>query len=111
MSPFLVGDKLGESAPSNFCARLPNSIVLYYSRMHSCYIVGIEDLCSKRDEVQRQILEEEEEKRKIQNDIRILTERLAQVNESLAQKIATRSDYDQTIAETEAAYKKVQFEA
>ncbi len=68
---------------------------------------GIEDLCSKRDEVQRQILAEEEEKRKIQNDIRILTERLAQVNESLAQKIATRSDYDQTIAETEAAYKKV----
>lgn len=65
-------------------------------------------MCSKRDEVQRQILVEEEEKRKIQNDIRILTERLAQVNESLAQKIATRSDYDQTIAETEAAYKKVQ---
>ena len=70
---------------------------------------GIEDLCSRRDEVQRQILEEEEEKRKIQNDIRILTERLAQVNESLAQKIATRSDYDHTIAETEAAYKKVCF--
>ena len=70
---------------------------------------GIEDLCSRRDEVQRQVLEEEEEKRKIQNDIRILTERLAQVNESLAQKIATRSDYDHTIAETEAAYKKVCF--
>ena len=68
---------------------------------------GIEDLCSKRDELQRQILEEEEEKRKIQNDIQILTERLAQVNESLAQKMATRSDYDHTIAETEAAYKKV----
>lgn len=68
---------------------------------------GIEDLCSKRDEVQTLILEEEEEKRKIQNDIRILTERLAQVNESLAQKIAVRSDYDHTIAETEAAYKKV----
>lgn len=64
-------------------------------------------MCSKRDELQRQILEEEEEKRKIQNDIRILTERLAQVNESLAQKIATRSDFDHTIAETEAAYKKV----
>ncbi len=32
---------------------------------------------------------------------------MAQVNESLAQKMATRADYDQTIAETEAAYKKV----
>ena len=77
--------------------------------MLSFFLLGIEDLCSKRDEVQRQILLEEEEKRKIQNDIRILTERLAQVNESLAQKIATRADYDQTIAETEAAYKKVDY--
>lgn len=68
---------------------------------------GIEDLCSKRDELHRQILQEEEEKQKIQNDLRILTERLSQVNESLARKIATRNDYDKTIAETENAYKKV----
>ena len=40
---------------------------------------GIEDLCAKRDDLHRQILQEEEEKQKIQNDIRILTERLAQV--------------------------------
>lgn len=78
-------------------------VFLWRLNVHS----GIEDLCSKRDEVQHQILTEEEEKRKIQNDIRILTERLAQVDESLAQKIATRSKFDQTIAETEAAYKKV----
>lgn len=70
-------------------------------------ILGIEDLCSKRDELHQQILQEEEEKQKIQNDIRILTERLAQVNESLAHKIGTRNDYDRTIAECETAYKKV----
>ena len=40
---------------------------------------GIGDLCAKRDDFHRQILQEEEEKQKIQNDIRILTERLAQV--------------------------------
>ncbi len=68
---------------------------------------GIEDLCSKRDEVHKQILQEEEEKQKIQNDLRILTERLSQMNESLARKIAIRNDYDKTIAETENAYKKV----
>lgn len=68
---------------------------------------GIEDLCSKRDELHKQILQEEEEKQKIQNDLRILTERLSQVNESLARKIATRNDYDKTISETENAYKKV----
>ncbi len=57
--------------------------------------------------MQRQILSEEEEKGKLQNDIRILTEKLAKVNESLAKKISSRNDYDKTIAETEAAYMKV----
>ena len=97
--PFFIHGLKGQS----------RSLKVMYSfyAFYLLFFLGIEDLCSKRDEVQRQILAEEEEKRKIQNDIRILTERLAQVNESLAQKIATRSDYDQTIAETEAAYKKV----
>jgi hypothetical protein len=36
---------------------------------------GIEDLKEKREEVNRQILQDEEEKQKIQNDLRILTER------------------------------------
>lgn len=67
----------------------------------------MEDLCTKRDELQRQILGEEDEKAKLQNDIRILTERLAKLNESLAKKISSRNDYDKTIAETESAYMKV----
>ncbi|XP_065065149.1 microtubule nucleation factor SSNA1-like [Rhopilema esculentum] len=67
----------------------------------------IEDLCTKRDEVQRQILAEEEEKAKLQNDIRILTEKLAKVNESLAKKISSRNEYDKTIAETESAYMRI----
>ena len=68
---------------------------------------GIEDLSSKRDELHRQILLEEEEKQRVQHDLHILTERLATINEGLAKKIAIRNDYDRTIAETEAAYKKV----
>ncbi len=64
-------------------------------------------MSSKRDELHKQILHEEDEKHKIQSDLRILTERLSQVNESLAKKIAMRNDYDKTIAETETAYKKV----
>jgi len=67
----------------------------------------IEDLCTRRDELQKQILDEEEEKNKLQNDIRILTERLAKVNESLSKKIASRAEFDRTIAETEAAYTKI----
>ena len=73
----------------------------------STIITGIEDLCTKRDELHKQIVEEEEEKRKIQNDIRILTERLAKVNEGLSKKMASRKEFDITIAETEAAYMKV----
>lgn len=68
---------------------------------------GIEELCSKRDELYKQILQEEEEKQKLQNDIRILTEKMAKVNESLAKKMATKNEFDRTIAETEAAYMKV----
>ncbi|KAH3806553.1 microtubule nucleation factor SSNA1-like [Dreissena polymorpha] len=67
----------------------------------------INDLCAKRDEVHKQILQEEEEKQKLQNDIRILTERLAKVNESLSKKMASRNEFDKTIAETEGAYMKI----
>ena len=67
----------------------------------------IEDLCTKRDDLQRQIMVEEEEKHKLQNDIRVLSERLAKVNESLAKKISARNEFDKTIAETESAYMKV----
>ncbi|XP_046367434.1 microtubule nucleation factor SSNA1-like [Haliotis cracherodii] len=67
----------------------------------------IEDLCGKRDELHKHILQEEEEKQKLQNDMRILSERLAKVNESLAKKMASRNEFDKTIAETETAYMKI----
>lgn len=44
---------------------------------------------------------------KIQNDLRILTERLARINDNLARKISSRNEYDKTIQETEAAYCKI----
>ena len=48
-----------------------------------------------------------EEKAKIQKDLAILTERLSKINESLQRKQQARSEYDQTIQETEAAYMKI----
>jgi sjoegren syndrome nuclear autoantigen 1 len=68
---------------------------------------GIEDLCAKRDELQRVILTEEEDKHKLENDIRLASEKLAKVNESLAKKITARTEFDRTISETEAAYMKI----
>ena len=68
---------------------------------------GIEDLCAKRDELQRVILTEEEDKHKLENEIRLASEKLAKVNESLAKKITARTEFDRTISETEAAYMKI----
>lgn len=67
----------------------------------------IEDLREKREEINRQILKEEEEKAKIQRDLSVLTDRLSGINESLARKIQARNEYDRTIQETEAAYMKI----
>lgn len=69
--------------------------------------LGIEDLCGKRDELQRQILIEEEDKHKLENEIRLASEKLAKINENLAKKITARTEFDRTISETEAAYMKI----
>ena len=50
-------------------------------------LTGIEDLREKREEINKQIKEEESEKTKIQQDLQILTKRLSQINDSLARKV------------------------
>ncbi|KAJ9530856.1 hypothetical protein QJQ45_028822, partial [Haematococcus lacustris] len=49
----------------------------------------IDDLREKREEIIKQIKDDEQEKNKIQQDLQILTKRLAQVNESIARKNET----------------------
>jgi Sjoegren syndrome nuclear autoantigen 1 len=61
----------------------------------------------KREELHEQILAEEEEKLKVQEDLHILSQRLGRITESLNKKLATRSEYDRAIVETEGAYSKV----
>ena len=67
----------------------------------------IEDLREKREEVNRVIMKEEEEKAKIQKDLSILTDRLSRINENLSRRVQARNEYDRTIQETEAAYMKI----
>lgn len=50
----------------------------------------IEDLREKREEVNRSILRDEEEKAKIQRELTKMTERLAKLNEDLARKMQVR---------------------
>lgn len=67
----------------------------------------IEDLREKREELNRSLLRDEEEKAKIQKELSTLTERLSRLNEDLARKMQARVEFDQTIQETEAAYMKI----
>ena len=67
----------------------------------------IEDLREKREDINKQILKDEEEKAKIQRDLSSLTDRLSHINEGLARKIQARNEYDRTIQETESAYMKI----
>jgi Sjoegren syndrome nuclear autoantigen 1 len=61
----------------------------------------------KHSELQQLIDEQEEEKATLQREIEKMSYRLAQINDSLSRMVTARSQYDQTIAETEAAYSKV----
>jgi len=83
------------SVPISDCSRCP--------RLACCS----PQLREKREELNRSIAADEEEKAKIQNDLRILTERLARINDNLARKVSSRTEYDKTITETEAAYSKI----
>lgn len=67
----------------------------------------VEDLREKREEINRQILREEEEKAKIQRDLSVLTDRLSKINDGLSRKVQARNEYDRTIQETEGAYMKI----
>lgn len=70
-------------------------------------VTCIEDLREKREDLNKTILQEEEEKAKIQKDISVLTDRLANLNENLAKRMQARTEYDRTIEETEQAYMKI----
>ena len=77
------------------------------SNYNADLVACIEDLRGKREELNKSVAKDEEEKAKIQNDLRILTERLARINDNLARKVSSRNEYDTTIRETEAAYSKI----
>ena len=53
-------------------------------------VACIEDLREKREELNRSLLRDEEEKAKIQKELTVLTERLSRLNEDLARKMQVR---------------------
>lgn len=67
----------------------------------------LETIKENREEVQCEIDAEENEKRQIEEQMKLLSIRLQEINDSLAKKYNTRNEFDKTIAETENAFMKI----
>ena len=67
----------------------------------------LENIKFQRDEVQQEINEEEKEKKEIEDQMRIMSLRLQEINDSLHKKYGTRQEFDKTIGETENAFMKI----
>merc|ERR1711924_302302 len=67
----------------------------------------IEELRTKKSNIEKEIKEEEAEKMRLNNDITVLVQRLDQINESLSRKLASQYQYTKIIKETELAYSKI----
>ena len=81
------------------------SLQTYNNELAKC----LQDLKQKRDNVHKEITNEEREKSRVQKQLAEMTEQLHRLNESITQKSQTRNEYDKTIQETEAAYMKVTY--
>ncbi|CAE7923982.1 DIP13, partial [Symbiodinium sp. KB8] len=68
---------------------------------------NIEELRGEREDVNRRLLRLDEERARLQKEIQLMTSRLSEVNHEMSVLSATRSEYDQTIRETEGAYMKI----
>ena len=67
----------------------------------------LENIKEQRDEVQLEIDAEEAEKRTIEDQMRQMSLRLQEINDSLHKKYGTRQEFDKTIGETENAFMKI----
>jgi len=97
------GSKFGSECCLGIMSAQGATLQNYNNELVKC----IEDLREKREELNKQIMKEEEDKGKIQKELSLLTDRLQKINESLVRKTQARNEYDKTIQETEAAYMKI----
>ncbi|XP_033331594.1 microtubule nucleation factor SSNA1 [Megalopta genalis] len=67
----------------------------------------LEEMKTKRSELQAQIESQEEEKNNLQREIEKLSHKLTRLNDTLSKRIVVRNEYDRTISDTETAYIKI----
>ena len=68
---------------------------------------GIESLREKRDEVNRSLMRQEEEKGRLQQQLRTIKARLDEIGGGMAEESAYRDELDTTIRESESALMKI----
>ena len=79
--------------PASSCRprdKITNSRSRIFPRVPTTANAGIEDLREKREEINQQITDEEDEKSKVQSDLTVLSKRLTTLNDSIARKVRTR---------------------
>jgi Sjoegren syndrome nuclear autoantigen 1 len=67
----------------------------------------LEELCERRDCLQKDIDKEKAEKESIESQMRNLQQKLDRVNASLSTKMKTRAKYDKIIQDSEQAYLRI----
>jgi len=70
-------------------------------------LAGIERLREEREDVNRSLLRSEEERGKLQHELRRIQERLTEINEGSAKEAAYRDELDTMIRESEDAFMKI----
>lgn len=61
----------------------------------------------KRETIISKIKQEEDEKRKLEEQIDALTECHSKLNDSLSRRRSKKKEYDRTLEQSESAYKKI----
>ena len=70
-------------------------------------IKRIENLREKREDMNRQISKQEQDKKELERELSVLTDKMNTLNTELTRNIVLRNEYNRTIQETEGAYMKI----
>uniref|UniRef100_A0A3B5K7X8 Sjogren syndrome nuclear autoantigen 1 n=2 Tax=Takifugu rubripes TaxID=31033 RepID=A0A3B5K7X8_TAKRU len=107
-----IGSRFGSSCAASVPVHLRKEFTMTHQAAalqtyNNELIKVLDDLHSRREDLNRHIRQDEEEKEQLQQDSQVLSDKLRRVSENLSQRLAARAAFDRTIAETEAAYNMI----
>ncbi|CAL6087587.1 Conserved_hypothetical protein [Hexamita inflata] len=79
--------------------------IIFYLKYTNTIV--IEQLREQKGQMDREIVQHQEDKQKYERDIAILKQRLQEVDQALQTKIQARAEYEKTIRDTEMAYQSI----